>query len=38
MRTFKLPIISDNYFVELNEANEAIEEVVKELSRKTNSY
>lgn len=34
MRMFKLPIISDNYFVELNEANEAIEEVVKELSRK----
>ena len=34
MREFKLPIISDNYFVELNEANEAIEEVVKELSRK----
>ena len=34
MRNFKLPIISDNYFVELNEANEAIEEVVKELSRK----
>ena len=34
MRSFKLPIISDNYFVELNEANEAIEEVVKELSRK----
>ena len=34
MREFKLPIISDNYFIELNEANEAIEEVVKELSRK----
>ncbi len=34
MREFKLPIISDNYFVELNEANEAIEEVIKELSRK----
>lgn len=34
MREFKLPIISDNYFVELNEANEAILEVIKELSRK----
>ena len=34
MREFKLPIISDNYFVELNEANEAILEVVKELSKK----
>ena len=34
MREIKLPIISDNYFVELNEANEAIEEVIKELSRK----
>lgn len=34
MRTFKLPIISDHYFVELQEANEAIAEVVKELSKK----
>ena len=34
MREFKLPIISDNYFVELSEANEAIAEVIKELSRK----
>lgn len=34
MRSYKLPIISDNYFVELKEANEAIEEVVKELERK----
>lgn len=34
MREFKLPIISDNYFVELSEANEAILEIVKELSRK----
>ncbi len=34
MREFKLPVISDNYFVELNEANEAILEVVKELSKK----
>src|SRR5699024_9010556 len=28
MREFKLPIISDNYFVELNEANEAIVEII----------
>lgn len=34
MREFKLPIISDNYFVELNEANEAIVEIIKELSKK----
>ena len=34
MREFKLPIISDNYFVELSEANEAILEVIKELSKK----
>ena len=34
MRLYKLPIISDHYFVELAEANEAIEEVLKELSKK----
>lgn len=34
MREYKLPIISDHYFVELQEANEAINEVVKELSKK----
>ncbi len=34
MRTFKLPMISDHYFVELQEANDAISEVVKELSKK----
>ena len=34
MRSYKLPIISNHYFVELAEANEAIEEVAKELSRK----
>ena len=34
MRSYKLPIISDNYFVELKEANEAIVEVIKELERK----
>ena len=34
MRSYKLPIISDNYFVELNEANEAILEVMRELDKK----
>ena len=34
MREYKLPIISDHYFVELSEANEAIQEVIRELSRK----
>ena len=34
MRGYKLPIITDNYFVELSEANEAIEEVIKELEKK----
>lgn len=34
MRSYKLPVITDNYFVELKEANEAIEEVIKELERK----
>ncbi len=34
MRSYKLPIITDNYFVELKEANEAIKEVIKELERK----
>ena len=34
MRTYKLPVITDNYFVELSEANEAIEEIIKELERK----
>ena len=34
IRKYKLPVISDNYFVQLNEANEAIEEVIKELSKK----
>ena len=34
MRSYKLPIISDNYFVQLSEANEAINEVIKELDRK----
>lgn len=34
MRTYKLPVITDNYFVQLSEANEAIEEVIKELEKK----
>lgn len=34
MRSYKLPIITDNYFVELSEANEAILEIIKELEKK----
>ena len=34
MRGYKLPIITNNYFIQLAEANEAIEEVIKELERK----
>ncbi len=34
MRSYKLPVITDNYFVQLSEANEAIVEVIKELSKK----
>ena len=34
MRTYKLPVITDNYFVQLAEANEAILEVIKELEMK----
>ena len=34
IRSFKLPIVTNNYFVELNEANEGIEEIIKELSNK----
>ena len=34
MRSCKLPIITDNYFVQLDEANEAIREVIKELEKK----
>ncbi len=33
MRSYKLPLISNNYFIELTEANEAIEEVIKELNK-----
>ena len=34
MREYKLPVIEDRYFVDLSEANEAILEVIKELSKK----
>lgn len=34
IRSYKLPIITDNYFVELSEANDAIKEVIKELEKK----
>ena len=34
MRGYKLPVITDNYFVQLSEANEAILEVIKELEQK----
>lgn len=34
IRSYKLPIIINNYFIELSEANDAINEIVKELSNK----
>ena len=34
IRSYKLPIISDTYFVQLQEANESILEIIKELERK----
>lgn len=34
MRDYKLPVIPDYYYVELNEANTAIKEIVKELNKK----
>jgi len=34
MRDYRLPIIPDYYYVELNEANVAIREIVKELDKK----
>ena len=34
IRSYKLPIIMNNYFVELSEANDAIEEIAKELEKK----
>lgn len=34
IRSYKLPIISNNYFVQLAEANDAIIEIIKELEKK----
>ena len=34
IRSYKLPIIMNNYFIELSEANEAISEIIKELEKK----
>ncbi len=34
IRSYKLPIIINNYFIELSEANDAINEIVKELDKK----
>lgn len=34
IRSYKVPIITDDYFVQLSEANEAILEVIKELEKK----
>lgn len=34
VRNYRLPIIHDNYFIEMDEAEEAIEEVKKELNNK----
>ena len=34
IRMYKLPVISDNYFVQLDEANDAINEVINELEKK----
>ena len=34
IRAFKLPIVTNDYFVQLSEANDAILEIIKELERK----
>lgn len=34
IRSYKIPVITKNYFVELQEANEAIYEIIRELSKK----
>ena len=34
IRSYKLPVITDNYYVELREANDAIVEVIRELEKK----
>lgn len=33
IRQFKLPMVPENYFIELSEATEAIDEIIKELER-----
>jgi septation ring formation regulator len=34
IRSYKLPIVTDNYYVQLSEANEAIENIIDELDKK----
>lgn len=34
IREYKLPVITNNYFIELQEANESIKEIIKELDKK----
>ncbi len=34
IHSYKLPVITDNYFIQLGEANEAISEVINELEKK----
>ena len=34
IREYKLPVITNNYFIELQEANDSIKEIVKELDKK----
>ena len=34
IRSYKLPVITDNYYVQLREANDAIVEVIRELEKK----
>lgn len=34
IKSYKLPVITNNYFIQLSEANEAILEIIKELSKK----
>ena len=34
IRSYKLPVITDNYYVQLKEANDAIVEVIRELEKK----
>lgn len=34
IREYKLPVVNNNYFIELQEANESIKEIIKELDKK----